>query len=451
MYKRTGRLPQYILDRSSAEGSVRAESGPLYGSLGGEPSIPICKEFLRGECKRQPGRCKFRHVKQGDHHHSHRPGDWNARDRHSNGYGTASPGPYPGHPSAHHHVPHPSMVPPGHPYPPYGQYPAAPPMHHYHYPGHHPPPPASNGNPAPYPPAHHHPLYPPGNYAAAAATPIYPPRAAPNRPPLYDPYSLPEAKRRAYEGVEGRPSKVLRDEDNNASSSSDSGNQRDPSSDSEYGHLSSQVTSAPKKSNQLRYFEEENLTLRRRVEDLKNQVSDLMTRNEFLLDQNAQLRASVAATGAVVAAAGGFPGSMSKGLHVPSSAASAAASVAAASSAAQHAVASAVAAAAAAGAGAAGLPTNPTVGQSLPTSVTVELPVSSLPVFSAAASGVPCVSSIAASLLNSTTTMSPIVSHVSSQAANSSALATHFVSYPIMSSPCVTANALNPNSHLQLH
>jgi len=39
-----------------------------------------------------------------------------------------------------------------------------------------------------------------------------------------------------------------------------------------------------------RYLEEENAALRRRIDELKKQVADLMATNEFLLEQNAQLR-----------------------------------------------------------------------------------------------------------------------------------------------------------------
>ena len=41
---------------------------------------------------------------------------------------------------------------------------------------------------------------------------------------------------------------------------------------------------------ELRLLQEENLLMRRKVEDLKKQVSDLMATNEFLLEQNAHLR-----------------------------------------------------------------------------------------------------------------------------------------------------------------
>ncbi|XP_006013834.1 zinc finger CCCH domain-containing protein 10 [Latimeria chalumnae] len=51
----------------------------------------------------------------------------------------------------------------------------------------------------------------------------------------------------------------------------------------EYGHTTTRVMD-------YRYIEEENIMLRRRVEELKKQVSNLMAANEVLLDQNAQYR-----------------------------------------------------------------------------------------------------------------------------------------------------------------
>ena len=60
--------------------------------------------------------------------------------------------------------------------------------------------------------------------------------------------------------------------------------------------------------------QEENLQLRTQIQELEKRVSDLTATNEFLLDQNAQLRmgvkpaASVSNTGVPVSGLGGWPG-----------------------------------------------------------------------------------------------------------------------------------------------
>jgi hypothetical protein len=64
-------------------------------------------------------------------------------------------------------------------------------------------------------------------------------------------------------------------------------------------------------SGELELLRQENLFLNQRLEELKKQVHDLSTTNEFLLEQNAQLRVK-AATSAAVAAA-----SLSQQLTVP--------------------------------------------------------------------------------------------------------------------------------------
>lgn len=312
-----------------------------------------------GECRRGLGRCKFRHVKQEQEQMV--PGLGPGLAMHQNLHQVvANPhSPFPGHP---HHAA------------------STPVYHHPHQAVAH----GVNGN------AFHNP------FSNAHGSALY---AAPPHP------SVP-ATVAAYRNPAANSSAPYAHLSPSARSGYDTGYpdakraRFDPSgSEDMYSH--GQAGS--------RFLEEENSALRRRIDELKKQVADLMATNEFLLEQNASLRSA----GAVTV---GFTG----GSNVPSSAA---ASVAAASNAAQQAVASAVAAAAAANAAGANC------SNSLPpTSVTLELPVSSLaplaPVFSAAA-GLPvsAVSSIAAALCS--TQSAPVASAPSS---------TTYVSYPVMTS-----------------
>lgn len=335
-----------------------------------------------GECRRPPGRCKFRHVKQDQE--LDRTGHLTPGSLHQNMHLTVGNphsglhSPFSGHP--HHHS-------------------ASTPVYHHPHQGLAPP--AMNGNGFNLFANPHTPLYA-ATHQSAAVTPAAANAAgfrnsvnhiSPSaRPAPFDSSGYPDAKRPRYEPT-----------GNNAG-------------DEElYAHPV--LTAPPASSNPAAgrsFLEEENAALRRRIEELKKQNADLMATNDFLLEQNASLRSA----GAVTV---GFTAAGNSGLNAQPSAA---ASVAVASNAAQQAVASAVAAAAAANAAGA------TCSTSLPpTSVTLELPVASLaplaPVFSAAA-GLPvsCVSSIAAALSGSQS--APVVSGSSSS------------TFPVVSYPVVT-------------
>ena len=356
----TGKLPPHVLsERSAAAAAAARPAGDPFAAM--DPQVPVCKDFLMGECRRPMGRCKFRHVKsEADLSLGLAAG----AVLHQNLHPANAHSPF-GHPHA-----------------------ASTPV--YHHPHQGPLPPVNGNGFSPFQAAGAPPVYaaPSATAAAAAAAaaafrnPASFGHLSPNARPAYDGY--PEAKRARFE------------------------------TEDLYAHPAT-ASAGPG----TRFLEEENSALRRRIDELKKQVADLMATNEFLLEQNASLRAA----GAVAV---GYPG----GNNVPSSAA---ASVAAASNAAQQAVASAVAAAAAANAAGA---TN----SMPPTSVTLELPVSSLtplaPVFSAAA-GLP-VSSIAAAL--SATQSAPVVSAPAS---------TTYVSYPVMTSVVGMGRAPSLNHQMQ--
>ena len=55
-YRRTGQLPTSV--------TVSAATGPRSGTLTGSGDVPICKDFLKGECRRGL-KCKFEHLHEG--------------------------------------------------------------------------------------------------------------------------------------------------------------------------------------------------------------------------------------------------------------------------------------------------------------------------------------------------------------------------------------------------
>ncbi|XP_015913871.1 zinc finger CCCH domain-containing protein 10 [Parasteatoda tepidariorum] len=56
MYRTSGFISEQILESAAQKGGSQLL-----------PSIPVCKDFLKGECKRG-GRCKFRHISSGLFH-----------------------------------------------------------------------------------------------------------------------------------------------------------------------------------------------------------------------------------------------------------------------------------------------------------------------------------------------------------------------------------------------
>lgn len=328
-FRSTGKLPQHVIDRLT----VMKGYGDLVGTLvtGGPPeTIPICKDFLKGECRRGHGRCKFRHLSQREadmemglipSHGHHPPG---------HGHHAPPPPPHhayghpPGHPDAYGRFPHAGHPPPpghghhpyGHPPPPphavngghhggpYAPSPHLPPPHGAHAP---PPPPPHMSRAAPPPhPGYGHMSqgqqpYPGSAPSSASNYPPPPPAAGPyppargygRRDPFSDPvYAPPEKKARAFDGhfVDD----VL---DDHLPGGQNSGAPGPP------GTSRAPPGGPPLPGSGTNYaLEDENAALRRRVEELKKQVADLMATNEFLLDQNAQLRSnkSVGANGPTV-------------------------------------------------------------------------------------------------------------------------------------------------------
>lgn len=294
-FRVTGKLPPHVLERIN----VMKGYGELVGTIvgGGPPdAIPICKDYLKGECRRGQGRCKFRHLTQreadvelgllpppghGGHHgyggHGHGHGDPYGRYQSSLHQ-----------PPAHHVYGHPSTQPMtnGHHHGPYSHQPPPPPPplpHHMSRAGM-----SSN----------HYPQVPPGG----SSVPPYPPARGYGRRDLYcDPvYAPPEKKSRGSFDPFGDPNDANANPPGGANSSS--------SAQSQPGGVTSRLPplgGVPSASNYA--LEEENSALRRRVEELKKQVADLMATNEFLLEQNAQLRACAKNSSSV---SGNLPGTV---------------------------------------------------------------------------------------------------------------------------------------------
>lgn len=116
----------------------------------------------------------------------------------------------------------------------------------------------------------------------------------------YDAFSPPEPKRRAYETNTGfGPTSFFGAERAATMGLPGLGGAVGSEFDYPGSAASAQLSHAGAAPNALtpqaiysntRFLEEENTALRRRIEELKKQVADLMATNEFLLDQNAQLR-----------------------------------------------------------------------------------------------------------------------------------------------------------------
>lgn len=231
VYKTTGKLPQHCIEKIIMNGG-RA------GDLSGPDAIPVCKDYLKGDCRRPPGRCKFRHINQDqemDMRH-HPLSNMNAPS-----HPGASVGPY-SHPETAPVYQHPQQFPTG-----------------------------MNGNG--FNPYSNAPVY--AAPSAASSNPVF--RNAANfgnsagggqNARSYDGY-VPEPKRRAYDSSF----------DVKSGANDDSG----------YPHSISSAGPGPP----TRYLEEENQALRRRIDELKQQVSALSSQNDYLLATNAALKASM--------------------------------------------------------------------------------------------------------------------------------------------------------------
>ena len=212
VYRSTGKLPQHVLDKMAQN-----KASELAQSMAS--NVPICKDNLKGECRRGPGRCKFRHVSQSEYememsrnHHS--------SDRHSNRFESHS---------------------------------VRNQMHN-----------SFNSN------------------------------------SFNETFAPPEPKRRAYDTSASFNSNTFASfaTDRSAGLGLAALNGAASLADFEYNSGPSSAMHANAGAalaqntiySSARYLEEENAALRRRIDELKKQVADLMATNEFLLEQNAQLR-----------------------------------------------------------------------------------------------------------------------------------------------------------------
>lgn len=59
MYRSSGFIAEHILESVNNKGAAASQSAV--------PAIPVCKDYIKGECKRS-GRCKYRHVTPGQYH-----------------------------------------------------------------------------------------------------------------------------------------------------------------------------------------------------------------------------------------------------------------------------------------------------------------------------------------------------------------------------------------------
>lgn len=213
VYRSTGKLPQHVLDKMAAnKASEMAQA-----------NVPICKDHLKGECRRGPGRCKFRHISQSDYDLEMRGGSGMSHGRfdHSNRSNISS-----------------SVF--------------------------------NDHN--------------------------------------FDGFAPPEPKRRAYDSGSFGSASFGFGAERAGLSVGGLASAAGLSAEFEYSGgvgnaLQAAAAIAPQSMYNARFLEEENAALRRRIDELKKQVADLMATNEFLLEQNAQLRTLGKAPGSAQAAA----------------------------------------------------------------------------------------------------------------------------------------------------
>ena len=215
VYRSTGKLPQHVLDKMAQN-----KASELAQSMAA--NVPICKDNLKGQCQRPPGRCKFRHVSQSEYEMEV-----------SRNVGQHSSG--------------------GHQLSRFESHAVRNQMHNSF-----------------------------------------------NSSSFNETFAPPEPKRRAYETSASFSSNSFASfaADRSAGLGLAAMNGAANLADFEYNngpsaalHTNAGAGLGPNSIyNSARYLEEENAALRRRIDELKKQVADLMATNEFLLEQNAQLR-----------------------------------------------------------------------------------------------------------------------------------------------------------------
>lgn len=272
-FKSRGKLPEHVIDMALSRGALEPAARL------GEP--PACKDFLKGECRRG-AQCKFRHLTKREFEREL-------------GYCQSPP-----HQSLSDLQPQlplqiqPQLQPQVQQQPPPQQPPLQP----------QPPPQLQHQQPPPMAMVQfsHASQLPDGgpeqkqfHYAPTMPTQQAP---ATNIPPpnhRHHPYSRPPNAQPPASAAEPQPQPQVPPGMVVLHTHTHAVAQAAPQPSPPYG-LHPAVTAAP----QHRIFtpadarslmlEEENVVLRRRLEELKKQVSDLTVTNEFLLDQNAQLR-----------------------------------------------------------------------------------------------------------------------------------------------------------------
>ncbi|XP_054163558.1 zinc finger CCCH domain-containing protein 10-like [Oppia nitens] len=243
VYRSTGKLPQHVLDKMAQnKASEMMQQSNVMSTSMMVTNVPVCKDYLKGECRRGPGRCKFRHVSQSEYD-MEMQARGGANNHSSSGGGGSSGGGH--HGSSRYDGPHPA---------------SRNPMHN--------------------------------SFNAS----------------FNDNFSPPEPKRRAYDTSAAYNTNSFapygdrggQGGGNVAGLGGLQGMNNNSAHDFDYGSSSGRAMHGPNASAGLaqnamyssaRYLEEENAALRRRIDELKKQVADLMATNEFLLEQNAQLRA----------------------------------------------------------------------------------------------------------------------------------------------------------------
>ncbi|CAG7734555.1 unnamed protein product, partial [Allacma fusca] len=193
----------------------------------GDNEIPICKDNLKGLCDRPPGGCKFRHANPVDNY----GGSQNRRRAGSQTFYDAGPEPKRNHYSTD--------------YDDYG----------------------STGSYTPPPP----PLPPQSNYSSSFS--VYHDAGS----HIHGGGMTHNNQSNIYNNGAGRNGFVTQGTPMNDISAMTT-------------FSSNQVSSSNSAAAAMKALEDENFMLKRRIEELKKQVSDLVATNEYLLSQNAHLR-----------------------------------------------------------------------------------------------------------------------------------------------------------------
>lgn len=223
-FHQTGQLPQRLHQNGP-------QSGNSSNNNNNHSDIPVCRDYMKGECKRG-AKCKYRHLNNDFHHHD---GDSCSASSRNDGHGGV------GRPDLGHR-PHDLRGDLRGPHHPNDQRPS----HNHH-----------------------------GSFN--------------NFDDHFDKFDRFEY---SHSGPDGPQLKRRRVDMDGYNGNAGSGGSNSGSYESRYGLGGPSLRPV---SYQYQVLEEENTALRRRVEDLKKQVADLTATNEVLLEQNARMRVSKSA------------------------------------------------------------------------------------------------------------------------------------------------------------